>query len=98
MKRTVGHPRLLLSTGAKMIWRADVHGERFGRGIRARKRPHFCGEGHPASGAEAATYRHPRRRISLKPPSSKSRTVVLGIVAVKHFPDITGQPAGNVSG
>src|ERR1700693_5900360 len=46
-RHLVPHPRLLLSTGAKMIWRAGVHGERFGRGIRARKKPHFLHRGPP---------------------------------------------------
>ena len=38
------HLRLLLSAGAKMLCVAGVHGERFERGTRARKKPHFCGK------------------------------------------------------
>ena len=38
------HPLLLLSAGAKMLCVAGVHGERFERGTRARKKPHFCGK------------------------------------------------------
>ena len=44
LKRRVRHPPLLLSASAKMLCVAGVHGERFGRGARARKKPHFCGK------------------------------------------------------